>query len=94
MSVVSGYEYTTNSSYSADSYHVSMYIGVATTNTGWVHSVGYTLKNAVGNQKYVDLTRDITSVTGNYYLGFELLSNSHPYGVNITHARLLGRTYQ
>lgn len=89
-----GYEFTLNSSYSADNYHVTFYVGVAKTTANWVHAGVYKQLNAPGNNKYLKVATDITNLTGNYYLGFELLSNSHPYGVNITGARLLGRTYQ
>ncbi len=89
------YEYTTNSSYSADTYHITMYAGVAKNNTTWPHA-GTAKKElkATGHMKYVTLDVDITNLTGTYYLGFEILSNSHPFGCNVTHATLIGRVYQ
>ena len=88
------YEYTINNDYSADNYHITMWAGV-NASKGWVNGVANrTSSLAKGHMKYVTLRVNVTNLSGNYYLGFEILSNSHPFAANITHATLYGRVYE
>lgn len=80
---------------SADSNHATFYAGVSTNKSSWPHAnTNKAQTNGTGNMKYVTLNVDITNLTGNYYLGVEMLSNSHPTAANFTHATLIGRVYE
>lgn len=84
-----------NSGYSVDTYHITMQTAVANTNTSWVHECSNrTSVNGAGNMRWVDINLDISSLTGPYFLGFQILSNSHPFQCNFCYATLIGKTYQ
>lgn len=85
------YEFGNN----ADLQHATFYAGVSTNMNSWPHAGTASFQtDGTGYMRYVTLNVDITNLSGNYYLGVEMLTNNHATGANFTHAYLIGKVYE
>ena len=99
---------TSTSSYSLDDYSkISTYhychegvreaylmLGVVSSRSSWVHEKGnYTSKTIPAGGSNPALELDISKLTGNYYIGVQLLSNYQYLLCDVDYVKLTGKTY-